>query len=140
IALQARLSAQSLVVLFHLPEIGEYELKRPLYSVDRLVPYIRDFLGILALALLFADRAGMINQLLQIAGRSFTLRQLRRCDQVVIELLLRVGELAAHLVDKVRNDPDICLLHAQHRVPNANVRSWEEVALLEEAQVVAVGI
>ena len=63
-----------------------------------------------------------------------------RVQEPEIELLLGVSELLAHLVDQVADDADVVLPDPDHRVEDADGRLREQLPLLEEAQVVAVGV
>ena len=91
-------------------------------------------------SLLGRDGGGMVDEALNVVRRRIAIGHIGDADKILVKLLLRFGQLASHLVDQVGDYPEIVLPHPDHRIEDADVRTFEERPLFKETQIVAVRI
>src|SRR6185312_372718 len=94
----------------------------------------------LFLSLLGPDGGSVINEALNVIRRRLAIGHVGNADEVVVELLLRFGQLPSHLVDQVRDNAEIALPHPDHRIKDADIRVLEERPLFKESQIIAVRV
>ena len=92
------------------------------------------------LSLLGPDGGSVVNETLDVVRRRLAIGHVGNADEVVIELLLRLGQLASHLVDQISDYAEIALPHPDHRIKDADVRVFEKRPFFKEAQIIAVRI